>query len=122
MDRCQHCQHYDRNPSGAGSGKSPNAGLCRRHAPSLSPINPKTYLIEGIWPTVRDEDWCGEFKLASRRSEAPRADALIGALASLSPQPSPPAASPASPATLPRFGAISASPSTIGSIRGNGDD
>jgi len=117
VDRCQHCQYYERNPSGGAGGKSPNAGLCRRHAPSLSPINPKTYLIEGIWPTVRDEDWCGEFKLAARRGDTQRADALINSLSSV-----PPANAPSStPSTLPRFGAVGASASQIGSIRG-GDD
>lgn len=117
MDRCQHCQYYDRNPSGGSGGKSPNAGLCRRHGPSLSPINPKTYLIEGIWPTVRDEDWCGEFKLAARRGETQRADALIGSLSTLAPAPTP----AASPSTLPRFGGQAGSPASIGSLRG-GDD
>jgi hypothetical protein len=113
VDRCQHCQFYERNPSGGGGGKSPNAGLCRRHAPSLSPINPKTYLIEGIWPTVRDEDWCGEFKLAARRGEAQRADALINSLSSVP--------TTQAPASVPRFGTASSSPASIGSGRG-GDD
>ncbi|MCE7877562.1 MAG: hypothetical protein DYH14_09595 [Betaproteobacteria bacterium PRO3] len=113
MDRCQHCQYYDRNPSGGAGGKSPSAGLCRRHSPSLSPINPKTYLIEGVWPTVRDEDWCGEFKLAARRADAPRADALIGTLASL------PTGAAASASSLPRFGALPANPASIGSSLGD---
>jgi len=113
MDRCQHCQYYERNPSGGGGGKSPSAGLCRRHSPALSPINPKTYLIEGVWPTVRDEDWCGEFKLAARRSDAPRADALIGTLASV------PTGTSASTSSLPRFGALPANPASIGSALGD---
>lgn len=113
MDRCQHCQYYDRHPAGGHGGKSPNAGLCRRSAPSLSPINPKSYAIEGIWPTVRDEDWCGEFKAAMRRSETPRVDALVGTLTSV------PGSS--APTTLPRFGTAAANPASIGSLRG-GDD
>lgn len=115
MDRCQHCQFYDRNPSAGAGGKSPNAGLCRRHGPSLSPINPKSYAIEGVWPTVRDEDWCGEFRAAARRGDSPRADALIGSMPPVVPSGAP------QPTTLPRFGAVAANPSSIGSLRGNGD-
>jgi len=33
----------------------------------LNPVNPKPYLVEGIWPTVRDDDWCGEWKIIARR-------------------------------------------------------
>jgi hypothetical protein len=33
----------------------------------LNPVNPKPYMIEGIWPTVRDDDWCGEWKILARR-------------------------------------------------------
>lgn len=110
MDRCQQCQFYERNPSGGAGGKAPGAGLCRRHAPSLSPINPKSYLIEGVWPTVRDEDWCGELKLAARRGDAPRADALIGVLAG--------APAGTSVSTLPRIGVAAAGPASIGSALG----
>ena len=110
MDRCQQCQFYERNPSGGAGGKAPGAGLCRRHAPSLSPISPKSYMIEGVWPTVREEDWCGEFKLAARRGDAPRADALIGVLAG--------APAGTSVSTLPRIGVAAAGPASIGSALG----
>ncbi|MEO8485611.1 MAG: hypothetical protein ABI585_04665, partial [Betaproteobacteria bacterium] len=98
--------------NGAG-GKSAHAGQCRRNAPQLSPINPKNYMIEGVWPTVRDEDWCGEFKPGQRRSDTQRADALLGAIG---------VAVSASPTAVPRVGAQSSSPASIGAHRGNGDD
>ena len=75
VDRCVNCQYYDRHPSTGAGGKSAHAGQCRRSAPMLSPVNPKTYMIEGVWPTVRDEDWCGEFRAAARRGDSPRAGA-----------------------------------------------
>jgi hypothetical protein len=105
VDRCQHCQYYDRNPSDGSGGKSAHAGQCRRHAPSLSPINPKTYMIEGVWPTVRDEDWCGEFKLGGRRVDTQRADALIGSIPN------------GAPTVVPRVGGLTSAPSSIGSLR-----
>lgn len=42
-------------------------GQCRRCAPLLSPNPSKAYQIEGVWPTVRDDDWCGEWKILPRR-------------------------------------------------------
>ena len=73
MDRCNGCLYYDRN-KGHGEGKSATAGQCRRNAPQLSPINQKSYMIEGVWPTVRDDDWCGEWKAQARRSDPARID------------------------------------------------
>jgi hypothetical protein len=73
MERCNACQFYDRN-KGGGEGKSHNAGLCRRNAPQLSPLNQKSYMIEGVWPTVRDDDWCGEWKSQVRRADPARID------------------------------------------------
>lgn len=108
MDRCLHCQYYDRHAASGGGAKSAQAGQCRRNAPMLSPINPKTYMIEGVWPTVRDEDWCGEFKASSRRADTQRADALLGAIGALTP-------------SMPRVGAAASAPSSIGSLRGSGD-
>ncbi len=55
------CQFYDRK-SGGGDGRSPQWGQCRRTSPLLSPATGKSYMIEGVWPTVRDDDWCGEWK------------------------------------------------------------
>jgi len=109
VDRCLNCQYYDRHPTNGSGAKSAQAGQCRRNAPMLSPVNPKTYMIEGVWPTVRDEDWCGEFRLGSRRAgETSRADALIASIGTLTP-------------TVPRVGAAASAPASIGSLRG-GDD
>ena len=69
MDRCNNCQFYDRQDKGSGVGQ------CRRQAPALSPINAKAYMIEGVWPTVRDDDWCGEWSAIKRKADAPMPDA-----------------------------------------------
>lgn len=71
MERCVTCTYYDRSKAG-GESKAGNAGQCRRSGPSLSPINQKTYMIEGVWPTVRDDDWCGEWKALQRRLDTSR--------------------------------------------------
>ena len=104
MDRCTSCQYYDRNHRNADA-KSPNAGQCRRAAPMLSPLNQKSYMIEGVWPTVRDDDWCGEWKALVRRvdpsrlTEALQAPTMPSAMpASAVPSPALPGGSPLPPA------------------------
>ena len=119
MERCVNCQYYDRHGGNGAGGKASNAGQCRRQAPQLSPINPKTYLIEGVWPTVRDEDWCGEYRASAapqRRAEGStqRADALLGAISTAAAQ----ATGSATVSSVPRVGSASASPSSIGLVRG----
>jgi hypothetical protein len=109
VERCTSCQYFDRNNRHADA-KSPNAGQCRRSAPALSPINQKSYMIEGVWPTVRDDDWCGEWKALVRRvdpsrlSEALQAPAMPTAMpASAVPAPALPGGAslpPAPPARL----------------------
>jgi hypothetical protein len=71
VERCVTCMYYDRLKAG-GEAKSANAGQCRRSGPALSPINQKSYMIEGVWPTVRDDDWCGEWKALQRRLDTSR--------------------------------------------------
>jgi hypothetical protein len=117
VERCVNCQYYDRHQANGAGGKSAHAGQCRRNAPQLSPINPKNYMIEGVWPTVRDEDWCGEFKLAARRPESAtqRADALLGSINASA------ASAGAMPTSVPRVGSSGATPMSIGALRGNGD-
>jgi hypothetical protein len=125
VERCTNCQFYDRHGGNGAAGKSSNGGQCRRHAPQLAPNSSKQYLIEGVWPTVRDEDWCGEFKASGQQQRRPesttqRADALLGAIGTA-------AASAmsggASTSSLPRVGAAAASPASIGMLRsGNGSD
>lgn len=72
MERCVGCQFYDRGNSQADT-RGIQWGQCRRSAPRLHPVNQKTFMIEGVWPHVRDDDWCGEWKASARRAE-PRAD------------------------------------------------
>ena len=75
MEKCQTCQYYDRRLAGPHDGKGPQWGQCRRTAPQLHPINAKSYMVEGVWPHVRDDDWCGEWKHATRRVDAATHDA-----------------------------------------------
>lgn len=44
-------------------------GQCRRHSPHLNPATAKAYVVEGVWPLVRDDDWCGEWKILTRATE-----------------------------------------------------
>ncbi len=76
MEKCMSCQYYDRKHAKATSDGAPQWGQCRRSAPMLNPVNAKSYMIEGIWPTVRDDDWCGEWKLLARRVDSRVAEAL----------------------------------------------
>ena len=62
-------------------------GQCRRHSAHLNPVRVKSYLVEGVWPLVRDDDWCGEWKASnpasiSRTQFAPRTDDLPATAAS----------------------------------------
>jgi len=77
MERCVTCIYYDRVKAG-GDAKAANAGQCRRAGPSLSPINQKTYMIEGVWPTVRDDDWCGEWKTLQKRLDTSKLADVLG--------------------------------------------
>jgi len=91
MEKCMTCQFYDRKLA-KGAGGAPSWGQCRRSAPLLNPVNAKSYMIEGIWPTVRDDDWCGEWKLLARRVDSRVAEALNAPLMgpqSLTPTPRP---------------------------------
>lgn len=66
MRKCVACQYYDRNQSQSDSGSTQRWGQCRRSVPTLSPASVKGYMIEGVWPQVRDDDWCGEWIAAER--------------------------------------------------------
>ena len=76
MEKCQTCQFYDRRLAGPHDGKGPQWGQCRRTAPQHHPINVKSYMVEGVWPHVRDDDWCGEWKIAVRRAETVKPEPL----------------------------------------------
>ena len=70
MEKCLNCRYYDRRNARPGDGRAPVMwGQCRRHAPNLNPLDTglkKTYQVEGIWPLVRDDDWCGEWHSRGR--------------------------------------------------------
>ena len=59
MDRCLNCQYYDRKREKGAEPRELQWGQCRRAAPMLHPSTAKTYMMEGVGPTIRDEDWVG---------------------------------------------------------------
>jgi hypothetical protein len=71
VEKCVNCQYYDRKRAGPVDGKAPMWGQCRRHSPHLNPVTAKAYVVEGVWPLVRDDDWCGEWRVLSRTAEEP---------------------------------------------------
>ena len=85
MDKCVACQFYDRANSqqAQADARGIQWGQCRRSAPHLHPVNQKSFMIEGVWPHVRDDDWCGEWKAARRVESRPMNDfAATGPLTS----------------------------------------
>lgn len=69
MEKCVHCQFYDRQSDRSIEGKSAQWAQCRRSAPMLHPINAKSFMIEGVWPHVREDDWCGEWKARTQQND-----------------------------------------------------
>ena len=94
MEKCVTCQFFDRQNTRQGEGRGAQWGPCRRTAPRLSPINAKSYMIEGVWPHVRDDDWCGEWKIRPRRTESRDAELSTGAVVANLMTPSPAVARP----------------------------
>jgi hypothetical protein len=80
VERCIGCQYYDRGKNRATDQGVLRWGQCRRSAPVLSPVNAKVSMIEGVWPTIRDDDWCGEWKAAPRATPRRTAEVTLGAL------------------------------------------
>ncbi len=69
MEKCLNCQFYDRRNARPTDGRAAMWGQCRRHSPHLNPAgaaSAKSYLVEGVWPLVRDDDWCGEWRSPTR--------------------------------------------------------
>jgi hypothetical protein len=99
VDKCIGCNFYDRQLNNQTDSRGIQWGQCRRSAPMLHPINQKSFMIEGVWPHVRDDDWCGEWKAAAavRRadqrsaseSKAPGPLLPIAGGASFGPRPAP---------------------------------
>ena len=79
MQKCATCNFYDRRSARNVDGRTARSGQCRHSAPMLSPLTTKTYQIEGVWPTVRDDDWCGEWKILARRPSSLPVPAGAGA-------------------------------------------
>ena len=75
VEKCINCRFYDRRHAKPLDGKAPLWGQCRRHAPHLNPVTAKAYVVEGIWPLVRDDDWCGEWKILLFEAEGSHPDA-----------------------------------------------
>ena len=100
VEKCVNCQYYDRRNAKPTDGKAPLWGQCRRHAPQLNPVTAKAYVVEGVWPLVRDDDWCGEWKVLTRMNDwAPEALPIVmhGAQQSIEPQPVPQQVLPPAP-------------------------
>ena len=78
MEKCRSCQFFDRNNAATKESKATQWGQCRRAAPVLSPLNQKPHMIEGVWPHVRDDDWCGEWRTEVQRPAERVAELLNG--------------------------------------------
>jgi hypothetical protein len=76
VDKCIGCNFYDRQVNSPADSRGSSWGQCRRMAPMLHPINQKSFMIEGVWPHVRDDDWCGEWKAAVRRPDVRSSESL----------------------------------------------
>ena len=113
VSQCLTCQFYDRKSVRAADARGLQWGLCRREAPHLNPSNPKSHAIEGVWPTVRDDDWCGQWQ-AQRKVESGATTAAMLVQGGATPVTSapPPArahsAAAAGPRTLPMHGGAAA--------------
>ena len=73
MEKCVGCQYYDRNEAQV-EDKGVRWGKCRRGVPIVHPVSAKAYMVEGIWPHVRDDDWCGEWVAMKRRPDVAAPD------------------------------------------------
>jgi hypothetical protein len=78
MDKCVKCHFYDRKNSRSADGRVTMWGQCRRHSPMLNPLNAKPYAIEGVWPTIRDDDWCGEWRAEVEHAVERSAEVING--------------------------------------------
>jgi hypothetical protein len=73
LEKCVACQYYERNNDKA-EDKGVRWGQCRRNVPVVHPVSAKAYMVEGIWPHVRDDDWCGEWTAIKRKPETTQPD------------------------------------------------
>jgi hypothetical protein len=88
LQKCLGCRFYDRNQTQSGE-KGVRWGQCRRTGPIVHPLSAKAYLVEGIWPHVRDDDWCGEWSAGGRKPDSPATEAMSSLMTSAPPAPRP---------------------------------
>lgn len=63
-ESCKTCRFYQ--PHKKGNGADLEVGFCRRYAPRhVSGVG--TGYEEILWPTVTEDDWCGEYEMWRRR-------------------------------------------------------
>jgi hypothetical protein len=79
LQKCVACQFYDRDDART-EDKGVRWGKCRRTGPIVHPVSAKAYMVEGIWPHVRDDDWCGEWVASNRRLDSPATAAMSSLL------------------------------------------
>ena len=79
MQKCVACQYYDRSRAETEE-QGVRWGQCRRTGPIVHPLSAKAYMIEGVWPHVRDDDWCGEWTASNRRPDSPATAAMSSLL------------------------------------------
>lgn len=94
MEKCVGCQYYDREEAHA-QDKGVRWGKCRRTGPIAHPVSAKSYMVEGVWPSVRDDDWCGEWAASKRRPDTAAIDARNAMLMQSAASPVRPSAAPA---------------------------
>jgi hypothetical protein len=66
VKKCLNCRCYDRRNAKPNDNNAPMWGECRRHSPRVNPVTARAYVVEGVWPRVRDDDWCGEWRALTR--------------------------------------------------------
>jgi hypothetical protein len=106
VKKCVACQFYDRNDLDTQEN-GVRWGKCRRTGPIVHPLSAKSYLVEGVWPNVRDDDGCGEWVLGNHGPDS----TAIAAMNSLMMQ-SAQAAPRVSPAALPAMAATTTAAAT----------
>ncbi len=71
-ERCDRCVF--------SGGLAGGAGQCRRYPPRFCPgpdDRGVADIIEGEWPIVRKDDWCGEFEVSGAVEKRQLAESLV---------------------------------------------
>lgn len=81
MTSCIGCRFYDRDEGASSEGGGLRWGRCRRSVPTLHLVPGRGFSGEGVWPRVRDDDWCGAWAAREKCAEPPpaHADSLLAA-------------------------------------------